>query len=192
MVNCLAHARRKFVECPVAFPEECDWVLDQYWLLAKHEKEVAEFKFDDNQRLAYHQEHSKPIMDSLFEWMNRQLDEDLVEAESSLGKAINYSLKRWAKLTLFLEIPGVPLDNNAAERGMKVPIRNRKNAMFYKSREGARVGDIYMSLIHTCELLGVDPFKYLTAALRHGDEVTAAPERWMPWNFGENRDLVTA
>jgi transposase len=47
---------------------------------------------------------------------------------------------------------------------------------------GARVGDIYMSLIHTCELCGASPLDYLVALKHHADQVAAAPHRWMPWN----------
>ena len=67
---------------------------------------------------------------------------------------MNYLLKHWYRLTLFLRQPGAPLDNNVAERGLKKAILHRKNSLFYKTRNGARVADLYMSLIHTCELVG--------------------------------------
>ena len=64
-------------------------------------------------------------------------------------------LKHWQKLTLFLRVPGPPLDNNICERALKMAIRHRKNSLFYKTLRGAAVGDLYMSLIHTCYLSGV-------------------------------------
>ena len=64
------------------------------------------------ERLAFHQEHSKPVMDKLHAWLEAQFDERLVEPNSGLGQAISYLLNHWQKLTLFLERPGVPLDNN--------------------------------------------------------------------------------
>jgi hypothetical protein len=88
-------------------------------------------------------------MDDLKAWLQRQFDEKLVEPNSALGDAISYLLKRWDALTLFLRKVGAPLDNNLCERALKKAILHRKNAMFYKTRRGARVGDIYMTLIHT-------------------------------------------
>jgi Transposase IS66 family len=74
-------------------------------------------------------------------------------------------------LTLFLREPGCPLDNKIAERALKKAILNRKNCLFYKTLKGAEVGDLYMSLIHTCELDGANPPSYLTELLRHADEL---------------------
>ena len=66
---------------------------------------------------------------------------------------------------------------------MKKAILNRKNALLYKTLNGARVGDLFMSLIHTCELNGANPFDYLTELLRHSAELKQRPSEWMPWNY---------
>ena len=115
--------------------------------------------------------------------MKRQFDERLVEPNSGLGAAINYLRKHWRQLTLFLQQAGAPLDNNLCERALKKAILHRKNALFYKTQNGADVGDLYMSLIHTCELCGANPFDYLTQLQRHADAVAAAPQHWLPWNY---------
>src|SRR5262245_38386205 len=60
---------------------------------------------------------------------------------------------------------------------------SRKNSLFYQTQNGARVGDIFMSLIHTCQLCGADPFDYLTVIQRHSTELSANPREWMPWNY---------
>jgi hypothetical protein len=91
--------------------------------------------------------------------------------------------KHWSKLTLFLRMAGVPLDNNICERALKKAILHRKNALFYKTQKGARVGDIFMSLIHSAELNGENPFEYLVELQRHHEEVAANPADWMPWNY---------
>ena len=104
---------------------------------------------------------------------------------SGLGEAICYMQKHWSKLTLFLRVAGAPLDNNVCERALKKAILHRKNALFYKTLNGAHVGDVFMSLIHTAELNHVAPFDYLVALLRHGDELIKAPADWMPWNYQE-------
>jgi len=62
-------------------------------------------------------------------------------------------------------------------------ILHRKNAYFYKTQNGARVGDLFMSLIHTCELNKVNPFEYLTELQKHASELSSDPDSWMPWNY---------
>jgi hypothetical protein len=137
------------------------------------------------QRLRFHQEHSQPLMDTLQQWMEAELAEHRTEPNSGLGKAIRYMLRHWEPLTLFLREPGAPLDNNVVERALKKAILHRKNSLFYKTPHGAAVGDLYMSLIHTCELNRVDPFDYLTQLQRHAELLTANPSGWMPWNYRE-------
>jgi hypothetical protein len=124
-------------------------------------------------------------MDQLHGWLKEQLSEAKTEPNSGLGKAISYLLNHWQPLTLFLREKGAPLDNNLCERALKKAILNRKNAMFYKTSNGAMVGDLFMSLIHTCELNSVNSFHYLTELQRHSSEVKRAPQGWMPWNYGE-------
>jgi len=106
-----------------------------------------------------------------------------VEPNSGLGQAIAYMRIRWEPLTLFLRVPGAPLDNNICERALKKAILHRKNALFYKTRNGARVGDVFMSLIHTAELNGIAPFPYLVALQRHQEAMALAPGAWLPWNY---------
>ncbi len=99
--------------------------------------------------------------------------------------AILYMRKHWNELTLFLRQPAAPLDNNVCERALKKAILHRKNAYFYKTENGAHVGDLFMSLIHTCELNGVNAFEYLTALHKHASQLSAHPADWMPWNYQE-------
>ena len=71
------------------------------------------------------------------------------------------------------------------ERALKKAILHRKNSLFYKTLNGAEVGDLYMSLIHTCELCDANPFDYLTELQRHAAELKQKPSEWMPWNYRE-------
>jgi hypothetical protein len=100
-------------------------------------------------------------------------------------------LNHWSELTLFLRQAGAPLDNNVCERALKKVILHRKNAMFYLTDHGAQVGDMYMSLIYTCQLCGANPFDYLTELQRHAPQVAADPQNWMPWNYRQTIDGVT-
>ena len=122
-------------------------------------------------------------MQQLHDWLRRQLEEKRTEPNSALGGAIGYMLRHWEKLTLFLRKAGAPLDNNVCERALKKAILHRKNALFYRTQNGARVGDLFMSLIYTCQLNQANPFDYLTQLQRHADQVAASPHLWMPWNY---------
>src|ERR1035437_8432285 len=77
------------------------------------------------------------------------------------------------------------LDNNLCERALKRAVLHRKNALFYRTLHGAEVGDLFMTLIPTCELCGANSFDYLTELQRHARELTANPAEWMPWNYRE-------
>jgi len=125
------------------------------------------------------------VMKQLHTWLNGQFDNRKVEPNSGLGKAISYMLKHWESLTLFLRVEGAPLDNNICEQVLKRAILHRKNSLFYKTSHGAYIGDLFMSLIHTCELCGVGAFDYLTELQRHAGELSANPGDWMPWNYRE-------
>ena len=144
----------------------------------------------DLERLTHHQEKSKPVMDGFKTWLDKQFDDKLVEPNSSLGGAIQYMKNHWDKLTLFLSLPGVPLDSNIVERALKRVILHRKNSLFFKTENGARVGDIFMSLIHTCELAGVMPFEYLVAVQKHRELVKDSPSDWLPWNYQETLERL--
>ena len=186
VANCLAHGRRHFVEIYDRFPDECRYVIEALKVIYRNDKVARQEGMSDEQRLLHHQRHSQQTMDDLKAWLQRQFDEKLVEPNSALGKAINYLLSRWDALTLFLRKAGAPLDNNLCERALKKAIVHRKNSLFYKTRNGARVGDIYMSLIYTCELNGVNAFDYLNQLQLNASDVTEHPDRWMPWNYREN------
>ena len=150
--NCLAHARRQFVDVNEHFPTECRHVLESLQVIHHNDKLAREQHQTAEERLQFHQQKSGPTMARLREWLKRQGEQKLVEPNSGLGTAINYLRKHWEKLTLFLRVAGVPLDNSIRERAMKKAILHRKNALFFKTKRGAAVGDLYLSLIHTCEL----------------------------------------
>jgi len=185
LANCLAHGRRQVVDVAANFPEECRYVLETLGKVYLTDAQARERQLSPESRLLFHQEHSAPLMDEMHQWMESQFAEHKTEPNSGLGKAISYLQRHWTKLTLFLRQSGAPLDNNIAERALKKAILHRKNALFYKTKNGARVGDLFMSLIHTCELNKANPFDYLTELLRHPAEMKAHPAEWMPWNYRE-------
>jgi hypothetical protein len=187
-LSCLVHGRRQFVDIEDFFPNECKRVIDALATIYKHEAYCKEQHLTPEQRLAYHQQHSREVMEQLQSWMTQQLEDRCVEPNSRLGGAFDYLLKRWDSLTRFLTVPGAPLDNNAAERALKIILRYRKNSLFYKNEHGAYVGDVLTSLIETCRLAGVNPLDYLTALMENRSAVFRDPGAWLPWNYQDNLD----
>lgn len=183
LAHCLAHARRQFVDVYDRFPEPCRYLLESLAVVYRNDALARDRQMSPVERLQFHQRESQPTMQHLHAWLTRQVDEKLTEPNSALGGAIRYMLRHWEKLTLFLREAGAPLDNNVCERALKKAILHRKNALFYKTQNGARVGDLFMSLIYTCQLNEANPFDYLTQLQRHADQVAACPPLWMPWNY---------
>jgi transposase len=186
LANCLAHGRRQFVDVVNRFPEECRHVLESLSVVYHNDAMARERNLSPGERLLFHQRESGPTMEALHIWLVAQIENRLVEPNSALGGAIAYLLRHWEKLTLFLRVPGAPLDNNICERALKRAILHRKNALFYKTSHGAHVGDLFMSLICTCELCRANPFDYLTELERHAEEARANPRQWMPWNYRQS------
>lgn len=183
LANCNSHGRRGFVTVADAFPEECAHVLETMRDVYRYDAQTRSEAMSDEQRLLFHQQHSGPLLDALKRWMEAKLESKQVEPNGSLGEAFDYMLKRWEPLTLFLRQPGAPLDNNICERALKTSIRHRNNSLFYKTENGAHVGDLFMSLVHTCRLARANPFDYLSALRRHIRHVRDGPADWMPWNY---------
>jgi transposase len=194
VAHCLSHGRRNFYELADVFPAEVHYVLTALKKVYRVDRKAKAFKLSPDDRLRLHQRRSGPVMEELHRWLNEQIDERKVEPNSSLGQAITYMLKHWEPLTLFLRVPGAPLDNNVCEQALKMAIRHRNNSLFYKTQQGAHIGDLYMTLIHSCYLAGADPMDYLTRLQRNQEAVFATPVDWMPWNYRQQlaTDLVPA
>lgn len=178
---CLTHARRKVYELREDYPSQCAVVLDAVSQVYAGEAETLGMSKEE--RLAYHQAKSGPIMKELKEWIEAQFSDRLVEPNSSLGGALRYWLNHWEKLTVWLREAGAPLDNNEAERTLKQFILMRKNSLFFKTEHGAAVGDILASLIQTCRLNGINAWGYLVWIIRHKSEARRNPHLYLPWNY---------
>ena len=181
--HCIPHGRRYFVDEMTNRPQECAYVLERLEVVFKVEALSQQYRLSPEQRLRLHQRQSGPVMDELEAWMRAQFSEKRVEPNSGLGRAINYMFKRWMTFTVFLRVPGAPLENNTAERALKAAIRYRRNSLFYRSVRGAAVGDCYMSILYTAELNGENPLAYLTALLSHPAAVARSPQDWLPWSY---------
>lgn len=179
--NCLSHGFRKFDELRDYFPVECIIITRLLSRVFKFDQETRDMSPEE--RLVYHQIHSKPLMDELARYMASLTSERRIEPNSDLGAAIKYMQKHWEKLTRFLTVAGAPIDNNVVERALKIAIRNRKAAMFYRTTYSANIGGMITSLIYTCDLASQNPHHYLIAIQEHHAKVVANPEHWLPWNY---------
>jgi hypothetical protein len=158
-------------------------VMEALKVVYEHEAEVRERQLSALDRIIYHQTYSGPILDTLKQWLEQRTAERLVEPNSSLGKAIAYVLGHWETLTRFLTVPGAPLDNNMAERALKLCIRQRKNSLFYATEHSAYVASLLTSVIATCLQAGVNALEYLVAIQEHRQAVFANPGAWLPWTY---------
>ena len=184
--HCLAHGRRKFTELEEVFPDECTVVIEALKQVFDHEEEARVQQMSAEARLRYHQQYSGPIMEQLKHWLDAQFEERSVEPNSSLGKALQYLLTHWQTLPRFLEVLGAPLENNMAERALKLAIRQRKNSLFYKTDYSAYIASMLTSLIATCLQAGVNALEYLVALQEHRTAVFHDPAAWLPWNYHAN------
>jgi transposase len=185
--HCLAHGRRKFSDLAEVFPHECQVVLEVIRQVFEHDAQARQEQLSPSERLAYHQRLSGPLMEGLHTWLHKQVDDRLVEPNSSLGKAIAYLQGHWDTLTQFLQREGAPLDNNLAERALKLFIRQRNNSLFFATEHRAYIASVLTSLIATCLYAGVNAVEYLVALQEHRSEVFADPAAWLPWAYASSR-----
>ncbi len=161
-IGCLAHARRKFHELwanhksPLA--EEA---LTLFGALYDVEELAKELDADDRQRLR--QLRSKPVADTLHEWLS--LQRQRATDGTAIAKAIDYSLGRWEALVRFLDDGNLPIDNNWLENRIRPIAIGRANWQFAGSLRAGRRAAAVMSLIQSAKLNGLDPYRYLKDVL---------------------------
>jgi len=189
---CNSHARRNFFDIKSRHPAEIDWVLKTYARIWIAEDVVKEENLNRTQRLAYHQQHSLPAMQSICDWAAKKIEEEDFEEYSALGKAIHYFLRHYDKLILFCIEPGALIDNNRMEEKLKILIRGRKTAHFYKTVNGAGVANVLISLIATAYDADENVYDYLVALQRYKQCVKEEPGIWLPWNYKKILNTIAA
>ena len=188
--KCNSHAFQRFRSIASLFPEVCGTVMVLYGQVYEHEAQCMESALDDTERLAYHQQHSKPLMDRLHQVVTEAVGE--YEPNGVLGRELRYMLTHWSGLTQFLRIEGVPLDNNLCERLIKTMIKYRKNSLFFVTAYSASYLSTLMSVIATAHLNHTNVFHYLTVLQEHEAAVWKSPGDWLPWNYQAALSVVMA
>jgi hypothetical protein len=190
--KCNAHAFRKFRTLMSLFPEHSSLAMEIYGQVYDNDTHCQSENYTPEQRLAYHQLHSGPLMNDLFSWARAQLNERKVEPNGALGKLLGYLLNHEKELTLFLRKAGVPIDSNEVERLLKEMIRYRKRSLFFGTCYSACYASAYMSVIATCHMHQVDAIDYLTQLQINEHRVWQDPGRWLPWNYRDQNPMAQA
>lgn len=180
---CNSHGRRQFMDVEHHFPDEVAQILTGYGEIWSNNEHAESEELSEAARLSYHKIHSLPVMERIRCFGQELLASGQVEANSGLGKAIAYFNKHYSGLSAFCHQAGAQLDNNEAERMLKLVARNRKNAMFHKTQAGASIADVVMSMLATTAEAGVNVFDYFNALQQRQAEVKANPESFLPWNY---------
>ncbi|MEB3188399.1 MAG: IS66 family transposase [bacterium] len=161
VANCMAHARRKFVECENHYPDQSKVALDLMGKLYLVEREGKEPGAD---LASLRRERSRPLVDELFTWARAEQQAPDLLPSSGLAKALAYLVNHEAGLRVFLDDPAVPIDNNESERALRGPVIGRKNYTCSRSRRGAQTAEILFTLVESAKRVGVAPWAYLEAA----------------------------
>jgi transposase len=162
-VGCHAHARRKFDYALDTDPVRAARLLVLWGSLYDIERKAKEENYSSAQLLEARQIDAKLILAEI----KAVLDEykDQVLPKSPIGKAITYSLNQWDALNRYIEDPMLEIDNNVSERTLRMVVIGRKNYMFAGSEAGAWRAAIIYSLVASCKLHDIDPFRYFQDVL---------------------------
>ena len=176
---CLVHARRQFYELPDGYDDLVNQVIYLIGKLYEYDSHTKDTTAED--RLAYHQKHSQPVMDKLKAYLQEQQKQ--FEPNGVAGQAINYMLKRWTQLSGFLKHAYAPLDNNIVERALKLVIQTRKSSLFYKTLNSAAFASYVQSALYSAAENDINPCDYMQALLENEASVKANPQAWLPWHY---------
>ena len=126
-----SHARRQFYDVLSHFSEEVEHILERYSLIWSFDDETQTKNMTEPDRLIHHQTHLLPIMEEIKELGSQHLENNTVEENSGLGKAIKYFNKHYYELTSFCRLEGAKLDNNAMEAQLKLTVRSVKKTLCF-------------------------------------------------------------
>ena len=162
-MGCHAHARRKFDYSLDTDPVRAACLLVLWGRLYDIERKAKEENYSSAQLLEARQKQAKPILAEikivLDEYKNQVLP------KSPIGKAIVYSLNQWEALNRYIDDPMLEIDNNLSERTLRMVVIGRKNYLFAGSEAGAQRAAIIYSLVASCKLHDIDPFRYFQDVL---------------------------
>lgn len=181
--TCNAHALLKFRDIKDKYPAEYAEAGKVYSAVFDNDDRAKALELSPVDRMLYHRQHSKPLMLRLKKMCEEKVVSRSVEPNSPLWEPVTFILNQWERLTLFCEVPDVPLDTNLVEQALIVPVRYLAGSFNYHTENGAVVGDHAMSIIATARAHGVEPVAYLTECLRSHEDLAKRPEHYLPWVY---------
>lgn len=186
LLNCMAHARRKFEELKTKYPEEIQQILKYFALLYLVEANLKARQASPDDIRKTREEQSRPILDRMKLWMEQKKTE--VTPKSGLGEAINYTLARWDELCAYLKDGIYNIDNNKVERSIRPLALGRKNWLFIKNDESGEDLAVIITMVNTCEMLGVNPRDWLVDVFSQiAGKRDYDPEPLLPYNYKSNK-----
>jgi len=187
---CLAHARRKFVAVfKTTKSEVARDVIARIGAVYAIEERIRGMTADTRRRVR--QDQTRPLMEALKVRLLEVRAE--ISGQSSLAKAITYTLGHWEGLVAFLDDGRIDVDTNAVERSMRPIGLGRKNALFAGSAAGGRDWAILATLINSAKLNDIDPFPYMADVLEcivSGTVKANDLDRLLPWAWKAERDAA--
>jgi transposase len=186
--SCNAHALLKFRDIRDKYPAEYAEAGRVYKQVFDNDDKAKALGLRPVDRMLYHRQHSKPLMQQLKAMCQDKLKSKLVEPNSPLWEPLTFVVNQWDRLSRFCEVPGVPLDTNLVEQALIIPVRYLAGSFNYQSEDGAAVGDHVMSLIATARANDVEPVAYLTECLRCHEDLAKRPQYYLPWVYRERRE----
>lgn len=166
LAQCWAHTRRYFVKAQEVEPEAAEQALQTIAKLYQNEETIRKRQLTEQKKLDYRSQHSKPVVDDFFNWCYEQRQRiDLVNS-NPLSTALTYVDNHQTQLTVYLSDPDVPIDTNHLERALRPIPMGKKNWLFCWSEVGAEHVATIQTLLTTCKLQGVDPYRYLVDVLQ--------------------------
>jgi transposase len=185
---CWSHVRRYFYELATPGPAPiAAEALTRIAALYRIEQEIRGRSAEE--RRVARQQRSQPLVEALEPWLRTKLQ--LISQKTKLAVAIRYALSRWEGLCLFLDDGRVEIDNNVVERSIRPLALTRKNALFAGSDGGAEHWAVIASLIETCKLSGVEPYRYLVDVITRivDGHPNSRLDDLLPWAYPATREL---
>ena len=186
-VGCMAHARRKFHELWANHGSQVGEQALKFFGAAVRRRAREWPSADGRAQAEARRQRSRPVADALHQWLRQQRQK--VPDGSATARAIDYSLKRWAALTRFLDDGDLPIDNNWVENRIRPIALGRQNWLFAGSLRAGKRAAAVMSLIHSAKLNGLDPYAYLRDVLERlptqPASRTAEPPAFLTWRVRE-------
>lgn len=181
-VGCWGHARRKFFEAMTTVPEARE-VLDLIVKLYVIEHRAAEQDILGTEAHGLlRRTESREVVEAIETWIDEH--DGRYPPKSKMGRAITYAAKQRKALARFLADPQLPLDNNFAERALRIVALGRKNFLFAGHVEGAQNLAILQTVVATCALHGVNPYEYIKDLLIRMQSLPASQiDDVLPWNW---------